>query len=109
MSPQTLNVLRRPPVRRILALLAVLSLLLAGFAQAAHFHKDSHKSEGARGFDTHLQCLLCVHADRLAGPPEVLRPPGQSLSAIALIIVASFGVIGGRLPRRYHARGPPRI
>ena len=103
MTPSPLNSLRRPFVHRALALLATVALLFAGFAQAAHFHK----SDGSRGTETHLQCLLCLHADRWAGPPDLPRAAAQPIAAIVLIIVFAAGVADGRVDPRYEARGPP--
>lgn len=105
MNPASLDSLRRPLLRQSLALLATVALLWAGFAQAAHFHK----SDGPRGTETHLQCLLCLHADRWAGPPALPQAPAQPLAAIALVSIFAAAVVGCRIPRRYDARGPPHI
>jgi hypothetical protein len=90
--------MRRWPLRRLSALIAVFAVFGGGLAQAAHFHKN----EGARGAETHLQCLLCVHADRWAGPPELPKHTG---------VIAALSV---REPSRIHAgfydiRGPPPV
>jgi hypothetical protein len=105
MTPQSLQSLRRPLLRQSLALLATVALLIAGFAQAAHFHK----SDSTRGTDTHLQCLLCLHADRSAGPPVLPQAAAQSLLTIALVVVSAARFTASRIPRRYDARGPPHI
>ena len=76
-----LNPLRRWPLRRLVALIAVFAVFGGGLAQAAHFHKN----EGLRGAETHLQCLLCMHADRWAGPPELPQQRGPTL-AISTVI-----------------------
>ncbi|HEY1724426.1 MAG TPA: hypothetical protein VGF89_03310 [Steroidobacteraceae bacterium] len=105
MGTATLQRLRTWRLRRLLALLAVCAVFGAGIAQAAHYHKN----EGARGFDTHVQCLLCMHADRSAGPPELPRyaPPVFALTVAVTLLIAAR-------PRRaqavcYDARGPPLI
>jgi hypothetical protein len=100
-----LNRLRRRPVRRLIALIAVCALFGGALAQAAHFHKN----EGVRGAETHLQCLLCVHADRWAGPPE---PPQHSGALLALSTLITPLIAPA--PKRaraifYDARGPPLI
>jgi len=100
-----LSRLRRWHLRRLLALMAVFAVFGAGLAQAAHFHKN----EGLRGAETHLQCQLCMHADRWAGPPELPqqhRPPLVVSSVIAPLTTAAH-----RLPPAgfYDARGPPLI
>jgi hypothetical protein len=100
-----LNRMRRWPLRRLIALIAVFAVFGGGLAQAAHFHKN----EGARGADTHLQCLLCVHADRWAGPPELPKHTGPTLAVSTLIAPLSV-----REPSRIHAgfydiRGPPPV
>ncbi|MFI4868212.1 MAG: hypothetical protein ACHQDD_02530 [Steroidobacterales bacterium] len=100
-----LNRLRRSPLRRLIALIAVFAVLGAGLAQAAHFHKN----EGARGAETHLQCLLCVHADRWAGPPELPQHTGPTLAVST--VIAPLAVAGPSRPHAgfYDARGPPLI
>ncbi len=105
MTSGPLNSLRRRPLRRSVALLAAVALLLAGFAQAAHYHKD----QPARGVQTHLQCLLCLHADRWAGPPvpALARTPG--LAASTLVAPLSTAHPDRTHVVLYDARGPPRI
>jgi hypothetical protein len=101
----TLQRLRRWPLRRLIALLAVLAVFGGGLAQAAHFHKN----EGLRGAETHLQCLLCVHADRWAGPPEL---PQHSGPVLVVVTVIAAVIAANPLPARaasYDARGPPLI
>jgi hypothetical protein len=95
--------MRRWRLRRLVALVAVFALFGAGLAQAAHFHKN----EGARGPDTHLQCLLCVHADRWAGPLELPQHTRPTLTLLALI--APLAAAELYLPRTalYDIRGPP--
>jgi hypothetical protein len=98
-----LNRLRRWQLRRLVALVAVFAVFGGGLAQAAHFHKN----EGARGAETHLQCLLCAHADRWAGPPELPKHIGASL-AISTVITPLTAVEPSRPPAGfYDIRGPP--
>jgi hypothetical protein len=104
MTRLSLHSLRRPLLRQSLALLATVALLLSGLAQAAHFHR----SDTARGAETHLQCLLCLHADRWAGPPDLPKAAAPSLTAIALVVFLTISAASCRFPRRYDARGPPR-
>jgi hypothetical protein len=105
MFTATLQPLRTWRLRRLIALLAVLAVFGAGLAQAAHYHKN----ESARGFDTHVQCLLCMHADRSAGPPELPRyaPPVFARSVAVSPLIAAQP----RAPQTvcYDARGPPLI
>jgi len=91
------------PLRRLIALVAVFALFGGGLAQAAHFHKN----EGARGAETHLQCLLCVHADRWAGPPVLPQHTGPTLALLTLI--APLAAAEPSRPRAafYDIRGPP--
>lgn len=95
--------MRRWPLRRLIALVAVCALFGASLAQAAHFHKN----ESARGAETHLQCLLCVHADRGAGPPELPQHTGPTLAL--LMLIAPLGAAAPGRPRAvfYDIRGPP--
>lgn len=103
MTLPSLQSLRRPLLRQSLALLATVALLIAGMAQAAHFHKD----DSNRGVDTHLQCLLCLHVDRWAGPPQLPQAVARSLTFIALLVVFATGIVFCRVPRHYEPRGPP--
>jgi hypothetical protein len=98
-----LNRLRRWHLRRLVALVAVFAVFGGGLAQAAHFHKN----EGARGAETHLQCLLCAHADRWAGPPELPKHIGASL-VISTVIAPLTAAQPSRPPAGYYdIRGPP--
>lgn len=104
-STGPLNRLRRWPLRRLIALLAVFAVFGAGLAQAAHFHKN----EGARGAETHLQCLLCVHADRWAGTPELPQHTAPVLALSAVVAPLSAAQPGKSRAGFYDARGPPLI
>lgn len=93
-----------PRPRRRIALVLVLAILFAGFAQAAHFHKDElagHESQ------TDIHCLLCLYAASTAGPPALAvraAPPapryGRACHVLALPDFRSN-------PAPYEARGPP--
>ena len=100
-----LNRMRRWPLRRLIALIAVFAVFGGGLAQAAHFHKN----EGARGAETHLQCLLCVHADRWAGPPELPKHAGPTLAISAAIAKLTAAQPTAARAAFYDARGPPLI
>ena len=100
-----LNALRRWPLRRLIALIAVFALFSGGLAQAAHVHKN----EGARGAETHLQCLLCVHADRWAGPPELPKHAGPTLAISTAIAKLTAAQPTAARAAFYDARGPPLI
>jgi hypothetical protein len=97
--------MRRWPLRRLIALVAVFAVFGGGLAQAAHFHKN----EGARGAETHLQCLLCVHADRWAGPPELPQHAGPTLAVSTVIVPLTATAPTAARVAFYHARGPPLI
>jgi hypothetical protein len=97
--------MRRWPLRRFIALVAVFAVFGGGLAQAAHFHKN----EGARGAETHLQCLLCVHADRWGGPPELPQLSGPTLAASSIIVSLIVAAPTAARTTFYDARGPPLI
>ena len=97
--------MRRSPLRRLIALIAVFALFGGGLAQAAHFHKN----ESARGAETHLQCLLCVHADRWAGPPELPTHIAPTLAASTLITPLTAAQPGRPRAGFYDIRGPPLV
>jgi len=100
-----LNRLRRSPLRRLIALIAVFAVFGGALAQASHIHKN----EGAHGAETHLQCLLCMHADRWAGPPELPQHTGPTLAVST--VIAPLTLAGPSQPPAgfYDARGPPLI
>jgi hypothetical protein len=100
-----LNRMRRWPLRRLIALVAVFAVFGAGLAQAAHFHKN----EGGRGAETHLQCLLCVHADRWAGPPELPQQTGPTLAISMVIAPLTAAGLSRQRAGFYDARGPPLV
>ncbi|MGC2461836.1 MAG: hypothetical protein WA446_12855 [Steroidobacteraceae bacterium] len=100
-----LNRLRRRPLRRLIALIAVFAVFGGGLAQAAHFHKN----ESAHHAEMHLQCLLCMHADRWAGPPELPQQTGPTLAVST--VIAPLTTEQPSRPRAgfYDARGPPLV
>ena len=100
-----LSALRRWQLRQLVALIAVLAVFGAGAAQAAHFHKN----EGLRGAETHLQCQLCMHADRWAGPPELPQQQGPILAVSAVIAPLTTAAHSRPPAGFYDARGPPLI
>jgi hypothetical protein len=78
------------------------AILLAGIAQAAHYHE----SELAGG-SSDVHCLVCLYAAGAAGPPSVVQAvsPGRryctdSTSPATVLILS-------RQPVPYEARGPP--
>jgi hypothetical protein len=99
----SLRILLTHAVRRRIALLAALALCAGGIAQAAHFHK----SEPLRGADLHLQCLLCVHADRTAGPPVMPRVAAAPLRLLELNRMSVTPGEACACASAYLARGPP--
>jgi len=100
--PQTFSQLR---VRQRIALAMAVAILLAGIAQAAHYHKDKQGDFG--GADPH--CLLCQYAGGTAAlpvlptvppapPPYRDYHPPHSTPCPEDILVAP-----------YDARGPPAV
>jgi hypothetical protein len=78
------------------------AILLAGIAQAAHYHK----AEPARG-TTDVHCLLCLFAGGTAGPPAmaVVLPPAVRHSSYRFPSAQVFPLTHAPVP--YEARGPP--
>ena len=105
MSFAPLTTLRRRPTRRAVTVLAAVALFLAGFVQAAHYHKD----ETARSAQTHLQCLLCLHVDRWAGAPELPNSAAPALAAHVPIVVHPVSFDSVNCFHCYDARGPPLV
>jgi hypothetical protein len=93
-----------PRPRRRIVLALVLAILLAGFAQAAHFHKDElsgHESQA----DIH--CLLCLYAAGTAGPPApIARVAAPTPRFGRTIFVSSLPDFRAEAAP-YEARGPP--
>lgn len=91
-------------LRRRLTLALALAVLFAGFAQAAHFHKDElagHESQ------TDIHCLLCLFAAGSATPPVAAAlkaapvPTFHGVQRVAMLPPRS------RVTASYDARGPP--
>ena len=91
-------------LRRRLTLALSLAVLFAGFAQAAHFHKDElagHESQ------VDIHCLLCLFAAGSATPPAVTSlaaapaPRFHSPQWVTLLPPRTFETAS------YNARGPP--
>lgn len=95
--------LRQPQLRgRFTALLAC-AVFVAGIAHAAHFHKI----EPGHAHDLHLSCLLCLHADRAAPPPQLPAPPRVVPARCIRTISRAALCPAGSIVRRYFARAPP--
>jgi hypothetical protein len=78
-------------------------VLFAGFAQAAHYHKD----DLGRG-STHVRCLLCLFATSSATPPH--SAPAIPRRAPRFCSYRCSITDGGPLSSGaalYDARGPP--
>ena len=60
----------QPSGRRRLALLLVFAIILAGIAQASHYHQ----ANATRG-STDVHCLLCLFAASSASPPVPAQTP----------------------------------
>ena len=93
-------------LRRRVALAMAFAVLFAGFAQAAHYHKD----DLAQRADTHLQCLLCAYSAGSATPPAPLHAPPIAFSYRSLLIALSIVSWAEQLnAASYEARGPPSV
>jgi hypothetical protein len=88
--------------RRLVQIMAVL-VLLAGIAQAAHFHKP----ELAQHNDVHLQCLLCIYSGGSAGPPVVARLVQGAAAYRPYPLPAAASIPRDAVVASYDARGPP--
>jgi hypothetical protein len=96
--------IRIRPLRRIAMAMAVV-MLLAGMAQAAHFHQDDSGRVG--GADVH--CLLCQYAGGHAAAPAVpLLPSAATAHDISRPRLAIFRA-EKILAASYDARGPPQV
>lgn len=101
MSPPSQAWLRPKACRRI-TLVVMLAIVLAGIAQAAHYHK----SEPTRG-TTDVHCLLCLYAGGAAGPPAITHAvPGAVRYSSYRFPAASILPLTHQLVP-YEARGPP--
>lgn len=92
----------RPKPRRHIALAVALAILIAGIAQAAHYHK----SAPTRG-TTDVHCLLCLYAGGTAGPPAIAQavPAAVRYSSYRFPCAQVFPLTHQSVP--YEARGPP--
>jgi hypothetical protein len=89
--------------RRIAVAMAA-TVLFAGIAQAAHYHRD----DLARPASTDVHCLLCLYAAGAAGPatvPALVRPAG--ICARAQRFLHCIGCVEDQHTASYDARGPP--
>ena len=68
--PLIRRAISQPGARRYLALLLVFAIVLAGIAQAAHYHQPN----ATRG-STDVHCLLCLFASGSASPPVPVQAP----------------------------------
>lgn len=94
---------RRARARHCIALLLAAAILLAGIAQAAHFHKDAL----ARG-GTDPSCLLCTYAGGCAALPaqvHVAQPPPPWSHPYRF--PGTVSVLSSPYAASYEARGPP--
>jgi hypothetical protein len=93
-------------LRRRVALAMAFAVLLAGFAQAAHFHKD----DLGQRIDTHLQCLLCAYSAGSATPPALTRPGPIAVEYRSVLIGLNVVSWTEQLnAASYEARGPPSV
>jgi hypothetical protein len=90
-------------LRQRIALLMAVAVLLAGLAQAGHFHKI----EAGQHNDTHPECLLCLHASGSAGPPAVARLVPDAVEHYCLAIPETAAIPRSAIVASYDARGPP--
>jgi len=95
--------LRRASVRRALTFIAVVSLFAMSAAQAAH----SHRIDAAHPSSAHVECLFCMHADRLAAAPDAPRPPTAMIAWSVLIAPKSAIPVFDKPANNHRARGPP--
>ena len=100
--PQTFAQLR---VRRRIALAMAVAILLAGIAQAAHYHKDKQGDFG--GADPH--CLLCQYAGGTAALPALPTLPSAPPLYRDYHPPHSTRCPEGILLTSYDARGPPAV
>ena len=101
----SLRPLHAQPRRRIILALVV-AILLAGFAQAAHFHKDELGGRESRA-DTH--CLLCQFAAGTAGPPSPVALLSISARVFSTLADPSPLPVAQAGAASYDARGPPLL
>ena len=95
--------LAKTRVHRRVALAMGIAILLAGVAQAAHYHRDEQGNFG--GADPH--CLLCQYAGGTAAPPVPFTVPAAPLPYRDYRPPHSIPCPEGYLAASYDARGPP--
>ena len=98
--PRTFSQFR---VRRRIALAMAAAIVLAGVAQAAHYHNDKQGDFG--GQDVH--CLLCQYAGGSAAPPVVPTLPAAPPPYREYQRPHSVPCPECLFPASYDARGPP--
>ena len=91
-------------VRRRIAWAMVIAILLAGIAQAAHYHKDKQGHFGGADPD----CLLCQYAGSSAAPPVVPTVPAAPPPYREYQSPHSVPCPECLFPASYDARGPPK-
>ena len=92
----------QPRSRRYIAWLVAAAILLAGIAEAAHYHK----TEPARG-TTDVHCLLCLFAGAQAGPPAIAQALQGGAHYCNHFIPVTSVCPPNHHPAPYQARGPP--
>lgn len=92
-------------VRRRIAWAMAVAILLAGIAQAAHYHKDKQGDFG--GADPH--CLLCQYAGGTAALPVLPTVPPAPPLYRDYHPPHSTPCPAGILVASYDARGPPAV
>jgi len=95
----------RGTLRRRIVCLMALSTLIAGIAQAAHYHKD----DPARSSSADVHCLLCLYASSTAGPPALQRVPHVKAACLDYRPPHSIPCPESLHAASYEARGPPKV
>lgn len=92
--------------RRCIVVALVFALLFAGFAQAAHFHKDE-----LAGYESQsdIHCLLCLYAAGTAGPPAPIARATAPLARHARAVLLCPLPYFRRDVSAYQGRGPPAV
>jgi hypothetical protein len=91
-----------PRARRHVVWLVAIAIMLAGIAQAAHYHK----TELARG-TTDVHCLLCLFAGANAGPPAITQALQGVPRYCSYRSPLTDACPPNHHPAPYQARGPP--
>ena len=86
-------------------MLLVFAILLAGIAQAAHYHKPT----AVRG-STDVHCLLCLFAASSASPPVPPQAPAPLLARYCINpSPTTLPCPASPSPGDYDATGPPSV